>query len=412
MSDLAQPLETRVATGRGRPTLYRPELCEQARRHLGSGATLAQFAGLMGVAPRSIDNWIARAPAFAAAVREGRAEAEAALERLLYQRAVGYSRTVERPVRCRGRVEIVQYTKYHAPDARACMRFLCRRAPQDWRRRPDLPSRRASDDRGVNRAHLFDPEVVEVVSSLQAIGKVYELPVERVVVWFGEPRVLRYTRQLRPHTSAGMFWLCNRLPEQWSYDPSLRRRLVPEDYTVNRAHKFQHAWDVALPADGVPAGERDRAPSSVTARRRDEAGITGGRDDSTVNRAQKFQYAWHVARPADSASARDGNRNLSHAAAWHDVEAGLSGTAVGGNVLAHRQVCPGVEPGLPMQVEGPVGWAMQKAKMVLPLADTGRKSPGNRGVGRRTRDGVALSFRHRQQAVTLGHDSVRSHHGG
>src|SRR2546422_8028730 len=114
---LADP-GNRVVTGRGRPTLYRPELCVPAREHCARGATTDQLAGLLGVAPRSIDNWVARIPAFAAAVREGRAAADAELDRMLYRRAVGFDESVQRPVRCRDRVEVVSYTRHHAPNAR------------------------------------------------------------------------------------------------------------------------------------------------------------------------------------------------------------------------------------------------------------------------------------------------------
>src|SRR4051812_1393112 len=120
----------------GRPTLYRPEQCTLARDHCGRGATLSQLAGVLGVAPRSIDNWIARNPEFSAAVREGRAAADAEVDRILYQRAVGFRQTVERVVLCRGRPRLVAYTRHHSPDAAACMRWLCRRLPRDWRRQP------------------------------------------------------------------------------------------------------------------------------------------------------------------------------------------------------------------------------------------------------------------------------------
>ena len=223
MGELNQSLETRVATGRGRPTLYRPELCERAREHCRHGASLDQLAGLLGVAPRSIDNWIARIPEFAAAVRDGRADAEAELDRLLYRRAVGFTQTVQRAVVCGRRVEIVPYTRYVVPDARACMRWLCRNMPQDWRRRPDLPLRRAPRNSSVNPAHLIDSgRRGGRKPPCSRVG--YVQPVERVMVCHGEPLIVRYTRQRRPHTHAGMFWLCNRLPEQWSYEPFLRAK--------------------------------------------------------------------------------------------------------------------------------------------------------------------------------------------
>ena len=239
--------------GRGRPTLYRAELCARARDHCRRGASLDQLAGLLGVAPRSIDNWIARIPEFAAAVREGQADADAELDRLLYRRAVGYTQTVERAVVCGRRVEIVPYTRTVAPDARSCMRWLCRRLPQQWQRRPG----KRPTDSGVNPAHLIDREAVEVIASLHALGMGYVQPVERVMVCRGEPLIVRYTRQLRPHVRAGMFWLCNRMPEQWRYVSSSTsvdcalRALVGMTATVNPAHKFQNqdepSWARATP---------------------------------------------------------------------------------------------------------------------------------------------------------------------
>src|SRR5215208_2873436 len=116
----------------GRPTSYRPEYARLARELCRRGATLSQLAGRLGVAPRSIDNWIARIPDFAAAVRGGRAVAEAEVDRLLYRRAVGYTETVEHAVVCGRRLEIVPYTRHVPPDARSCMRWLCRRQPEEW----------------------------------------------------------------------------------------------------------------------------------------------------------------------------------------------------------------------------------------------------------------------------------------
>ncbi len=270
----------------GRPTLYRPELCAQAREHCRRGATLSQLAGLLGVAARSIDNWIARIPEFAAAVREGRAVADAEIDRLLYRRAVGFDETVQRPVRCRGRVEIVSWTRHHAPNARACMRWLCRQQPQQWRRRPDLPSRRGGQEPTVNRAHLFRAEAAEVVSSLHALCRGYVLPVERVMVWFGDPVLVRTTRRLSPHTTAGKFWLCNRLPEEWSYRADLR---APETVPVSsRAQRGTFAVALKVPRYGprgvTPAlDDRDYVPTSA------------------VNRAHQFQLPEGVTPTRDRA---------------------------------------------------------------------------------------------------------------
>jgi len=127
--------------GRGRPTLYRPELCARAREHCRRGASLDQLAGLLGVAPRSIENWIGRFPEFAAAVGDGRAAADAEVDRLLYQRAVGFTQTVQRAVLCGKRVEIVPYIR-HAPPMRdrayAGSAAACRRSGAAGRKNGSL----------------------------------------------------------------------------------------------------------------------------------------------------------------------------------------------------------------------------------------------------------------------------------
>src|SRR5215218_5836476 len=90
-------------TTAGRPTAYRREFCEVAHNYCLLGATNAELAAFFDVAPRTIDNWIASQPAFAEAVRAGRVVADARVARCLYDRAVGYDRTVERTVLHQGK---------------------------------------------------------------------------------------------------------------------------------------------------------------------------------------------------------------------------------------------------------------------------------------------------------------------
>jgi hypothetical protein len=77
--------------GRGRPTLYKPENAELARKFCLLGATNEDLAGLFEVARRTIDDWIATIPEFAEGVRQGRDVADAAIVQKLYSRAMGYS---------------------------------------------------------------------------------------------------------------------------------------------------------------------------------------------------------------------------------------------------------------------------------------------------------------------------------
>ena len=124
----------------GRPTSYRPELCELACNYCLLGATNEELAGFFDVAPRTIDNWIARIPEFAAAVREGRAVADSRVARALHQRAVGYTCTVRRTVLWRGEERVLTREVHYPPDVRACIFWLRNRRRQDWSEKPQPPS--------------------------------------------------------------------------------------------------------------------------------------------------------------------------------------------------------------------------------------------------------------------------------
>lgn len=116
----------------GRPTLYRPDYCELARNYCLLGATNEVLGGFFCVTARTIDNWIAGHPEFAAAVREGRAFADAQVARGLYQRAVGHEHKIERTVWHLGKERPVSDTLYYPPDIRACIFWLRNRQPLHW----------------------------------------------------------------------------------------------------------------------------------------------------------------------------------------------------------------------------------------------------------------------------------------
>ena len=132
-------------TDAGRPTLYRRELCELARNYCLLGATNADLAGFFEVTTRTIDNWIAVHPEFAAAVREARAVADAKVARCLYERAVGYEHTVERTVWHLGKERPVSEKVRLPPDTRACMFWLRNRQPQYWSQRAVAPEADTAD---------------------------------------------------------------------------------------------------------------------------------------------------------------------------------------------------------------------------------------------------------------------------
>ena len=229
-------------SGPGRPSLYRAEFCALAREHCRQGGGLDRFARLVGVSARSIDNWVVRFPEFAAAVGEGRAEAEAETDRLLYHRAVGWRETVTRTVFCAGRPKDVLLVRDRKPDAAACMRWLCRNLPQQWRRRPGRwPGRwpvRPPKPATSTLAQQWDLlAAAEVVNALHRLSVGFEQIVERILIGRVGPEVHRTICRHRPHVRAGKFWLSNRLPDRWSDDVG-RLAVRSRRATVNPAHKF------------------------------------------------------------------------------------------------------------------------------------------------------------------------------
>src|SRR5688572_4625032 len=108
----------------GRPTLYDPEMCEQAHNYCLLGATNDELAEFFHVSPATIDNWIARHADFGDAVRRGRVVADSRVARGLYDRAIGYDRTVERSVVIGGEVKPVTNTVHYPPNVQACMFWL------------------------------------------------------------------------------------------------------------------------------------------------------------------------------------------------------------------------------------------------------------------------------------------------
>jgi hypothetical protein len=74
----------------GRPTTYRPEYAEQARKLCRNGATDREIADILGVCVRTFYRWRAEYDAFAEALKVGKEFADDRVERALYERACGY----------------------------------------------------------------------------------------------------------------------------------------------------------------------------------------------------------------------------------------------------------------------------------------------------------------------------------
>ncbi|MEY2873656.1 MAG: hypothetical protein RLZZ373_1027 [Pseudomonadota bacterium] len=120
-----------------RPTKFRPEFADQAKKLCKLGATDAEMASFFGVVLSTFHLWKLQHPEFAKALKDAKAPANERVVRSLYQRAVGYEHD-EVDIRVVAG-EIVQTTvrKHYPPDTTACIFWLKNRLPGEWRDRTE-----------------------------------------------------------------------------------------------------------------------------------------------------------------------------------------------------------------------------------------------------------------------------------
>ena len=108
----------------GRPTDYREEYPEQARKLCLLGATDKELAGFFDVAESTINKWKLEHPEFSESLKEGKAQADARVAESLFHRALAYEHASEEIKIVGGEVERVAVTKKYPPDTAAAIFWL------------------------------------------------------------------------------------------------------------------------------------------------------------------------------------------------------------------------------------------------------------------------------------------------
>jgi hypothetical protein len=133
MSEAISGGEHRPRHPGGRPTLYREEYCEQARKMCLLGATNPELADFFDVAVATIHNWMDDHTEFLDAIAQGRERADAEIAGSLYHRAKGYSHPDTHVSTFEGEVILTPITKHYPPDTNAASLWLRNRQPKKWR---------------------------------------------------------------------------------------------------------------------------------------------------------------------------------------------------------------------------------------------------------------------------------------
>lgn len=122
---------------RGRPSLFKPEYCDQVTKLCRLGATDIDLAQFFGVTHTTLNSWKASHPEFLASLRAGKIEADMQVANSLFKRATGYVVEVEKVI---GRGESRKVVKLNVavePDTQACMFWLKNRRKDQWRDKQD-----------------------------------------------------------------------------------------------------------------------------------------------------------------------------------------------------------------------------------------------------------------------------------
>jgi hypothetical protein len=145
---------------RGRPSSYKSEFPELARKFCMLGATNDDLATMFGVSISTIDNWIAEKPEFLGAVKEGREIADATVAEKLFHRATGYSHEAVKIFNDReSGVTEVPYIEHYPPDTAAAIFWLKNRRRQDWRDKVEVEATHRHDPDSYS-----DEELAEIVA--------------------------------------------------------------------------------------------------------------------------------------------------------------------------------------------------------------------------------------------------------
>lgn len=118
---------------RGRPSSYKPEFVEQARKLAELGATDREVADFFNVDERTINRWKHEHPDFCLSLKVGKQAADDRVEQSLYRRALGFSHDAVKIMGYEGTYTPVEYVEVYPPDTTAAIFWLKNRRPDQWR---------------------------------------------------------------------------------------------------------------------------------------------------------------------------------------------------------------------------------------------------------------------------------------
>jgi hypothetical protein len=116
-----------------RPTMYRSDYAEQARKLCLLGYTDEELASFFNVTVTTLNVWKNKHPKFVAAIKAGKAIIDAEVAASLLHRAMGYSHEAVKIMQAEGSSYEHKYIEHYPPDTTAGIFWLKNRQPAYWR---------------------------------------------------------------------------------------------------------------------------------------------------------------------------------------------------------------------------------------------------------------------------------------
>ena len=150
----------------GRPSKYRAEFADQARKLCRLGATDKELADFFVTSEQTINAWKKSHPAFLDALNDGKAAADAEVADKLFRRATGYSHDAVKIFNHQGAPLEVKYVEHYPPDTTACIFWLKNRRPDLWRdvNRQELTGKDGGPIEHKNATELTDEELEAIAA--------------------------------------------------------------------------------------------------------------------------------------------------------------------------------------------------------------------------------------------------------
>lgn len=122
----------------GRPTKYKKEYAEQARKICKLGATDLQLADIFGVAESTIYKWKLDQKEFSEALKSGKLTPIEEVERSLYEKATGYNHPDTHISNYQGEITTTPITKHYPPSDTAIIYYLNNLKPEKYRNKQEI----------------------------------------------------------------------------------------------------------------------------------------------------------------------------------------------------------------------------------------------------------------------------------